>query len=101
MTWVDEAASIGRERQKNFLQYAMQNIRNSFALTLGANSTVKISSDEMEFASKFHQFIHQNNTSKIFNDLNKAFTDIERNVSAKMIFLDLSLKLCGHLRVTK
>ena len=99
MSWVEEIASIGRERQKNFLQYVMQNIRNNFALTIGANTTVKLSEDENEFAQKFHQFIHTKNTNKIFDDLNKAFTDIDRNVSAKMVFLDLSLKICGHLRI--
>jgi len=99
MSWVEEIASIGRERQKNFLQYVMQNIRNNFALTIGANTTVKLSEDENEFAQKFHQFIHTKNTNKIFDDLNKAFTDIDRNVNAKMVFLDLSLKICGHLRI--
>lgn len=98
---VDEIASIGREKQKNFLQYAMQNIRNNFALTLGATSTVMLSNDEMEFAKKFHEFIHSNNTNRIFDDLNKSFIDIERNVNAKMVFLDLSLKLCGHLKIPK
>jgi len=98
---VEEVASIGRERQKNFLQFTLQNIRNNFALTSGALSTVKLSEVELEFAKKFHEFIHANNTTRIFDDLNKAYSDIERNVNSKMVFLDISLRLCGHLKILK
>jgi DNA polymerase-3 subunit delta' len=98
---VEEVASIGRERQKNFLQFTLQNIRNNFAMTSGALSTVKLSEVELEFAKKFHEFIHANNTTRIFDDLNKAYSDIERNVNSKMVFLDISLRLCGHLKIPK
>jgi len=101
MAWVDDVATIGREKQKNLLLYVMQNLRNNLALTIGANSTVKLGVNETDFASKFHQFIHQKNTANIFADINKAYIDIERNVSAKMVLLDISLRLCWHLRVAK
>jgi len=101
LSWTDELVSVGRERQKSFLQYSLQLLRNNLAITIGANETVKISINEMEFSSKFHQFIHEKNAVKIYDDISKALVDIERNLNSKIVIFDLSLRLCGHLRIAR
>ena len=99
LIWTDENSKIGRENQKNFLQYALKNIRDNLALTIQAAETVKTTQSEREFSTKFHQFIHPKNADLIYSEITKAYLDIERNVNGKMVLLDLSLRLCGHLRI--
>jgi DNA polymerase-3 subunit delta' len=99
LIWTDETSKIGRENQKNFLQYALKNIRDNLALTIQAAETVKTTQSEREFSTKFHQFIHPKNAALIYDEITKAHSDIKRNVNGKMVLLDLSLRLCGHLRI--
>jgi DNA polymerase-3 subunit delta' len=100
LKWTDEISGTGRENQKQFIEYALKNIRSNLALTISANETVKTTKSESDFSTKFHQFIHPKNVIFIYHDLSKAYSDIERNVNSKMVFLDLSLKLSTYLRMS-
>lgn len=99
LKWTDEISSTGREVQKNFIQYALKNVRDNLAISVNAPETSRTTKSESEFSVKFHQFIHIRNIRLIHDELTKAYSDIERNVNSKMVFFDLSLKLCGHLRI--
>ena len=57
------------------------------------NSLVFMTGEEAEFSSKFHPFITRENIYSITEELNKAFAHIEANGNAKIIFLDLGLKI--------
>ena len=57
------------------------------------NRLVFMTGEEAEFSSKFHPFINQENIFAITEELNKAFAHIEANGNAKIIFLDLGLKI--------
>ena len=93
--WSEEMASIGREPQKSFLSFSLRIIRENLMLTLDQlkNSLVFMTGEEAEFSSKFHPFINQENIYSITEELNKAFAHIEGNGNAKIIFLDLGLKI--------
>ncbi len=93
--WSEEMASIGREPQKSFLSFSLRLTRENLMLTLDQlkNSLVFMTGEEAEFSSKFHPFINQDNIYSITEELNKAFAHIEGNGNAKIIFLDLGLKI--------
>jgi DNA polymerase-3 subunit delta' len=91
--WVDEVAGLGRERQKSFFQYALRMIRENFMMTLSTNEVVYLSEKETGFSQKFHPFINDRNALNIANELERAQTDIERNGYAKIVLLDLALKI--------
>jgi len=93
--WSEEMASIGREPQKRFLSFSLRLIRENLMLTLDQlkNSLVFMTGEEAEFSSKFHPFINQKNIYPITEELNKSFAHIEANGNAKIIFLDLGLKI--------
>jgi DNA polymerase-3 subunit delta' len=93
--WSEEMASIGREPQKSFLSFSLRLTRENLMLTLDQlkNSLVYLTGAEVEFSSKFHPFINQDNIYSITEELNKAFAHIEGNGNAKIIFLDLGLKI--------
>ena len=98
---VDELATVGRERQKNFLLYALTLVRESLLLNYADQSLVRMSGEELAFISKFAPFIHAANGEKFIEELDKAFSHIERNGNAKMIFLDLSFKANELLNIPK
>ncbi len=89
---------LGRERQKNFLIYANNLIRENFIFNIQNNQKIILNSNELQFSEKFSKFINYKNVEDIHNEINKAFTHIERNGSAKIIFMDLAIKLMSLLR---
>jgi DNA polymerase III subunit delta' len=100
--WIDEMSTIGRERQKNFLQYALKMIRGNYIMsTISENNInmIGLTKEELDFSSKFYTFIHQNNIQQLAYELNLAFKHIERNGTDRIVFLDLALKLTKLIRV--
>lgn len=91
--WVEEIASIGRERQKHFLEYALHIIRESLMLNFGDQELSRMNEKEREFTMKFSPFINGVNCEDIIEELNQAHYHIERNAYPKILFLDLSFKL--------
>ncbi len=96
---VDDFASAGRERQKQFLAYALEMIRESLLVNYADQSLVRIAGDEKAFISKFSPFVHAANAYKFMNEINLALQHIERNGSAKIVFMDLSFKANELLNV--
>jgi DNA polymerase-3 subunit delta' len=95
LSWSEEIAAIGREPQKNFLSFSLRLIRENLMLSLGQsrNKLVYLTGEEAEFSSKFHPFITMENIYPFTGELNLAYSHIEANGNAKIIFLDLALKL--------
>jgi len=98
--WSEEIASTGREPQKNFLTYSLRILRENLMLSLGQlkNKLVHLSGNEAAFCDNFHPFINQNNIYKLADEFNLAFSHIESNGNAKIIFLDLALKVTKVIR---
>jgi DNA polymerase-3 subunit delta' len=101
MTWIDEVSSAGRERQKNFLNYALHIIRESLILNYGDISLVKLGAEEKDFVKKFSPFIHTNNIERFIEELNRAYFHMERNANAKILFMDLAFKFNELLNLPK
>ena len=89
----DVLASIGRERQKNFLSYCQHLIRENFMYRFQSPELNYMNTDEAGFAVKFAPFINERNVIDIMDELAKAERHVTQNVNAKMVFFDLSLRL--------
>lgn len=96
--WSDEMSTIGREKQKAYLQYAQQLIRENFIMNFANPELNYMNDDERNFSSKFHAFVNHNNVEGIIEELSLAEKDISQNVNPKMVFFDLSLKLIMLLK---
>jgi DNA polymerase-3 subunit delta' len=99
MEAVDEFASAGRERQKQFLGYSLEMIRESLLMNYADQSLARIAGDEKNFVTKFAPFVHAANAYRFMNEINLAIQHIERNGSAKIVFMDLSFKANELLNV--
>jgi DNA polymerase-3 subunit delta' len=98
LSWVDEMASAGREKQKSFLLAAIRLIRENLLLHISKPELVKMTGEERAFSEKFSSFISEKNVTGIADELNLACNHIEANGYARIVFLDLSLKLSRLIR---
>lgn len=96
-SWVDDMASVGRERQKNFLNYALRFVRENFIKNYNQPEVQYMNVSEEEFAEKFHVFINENNIDFFEDELSKAIYHIEYNANPKILFLDLAVKISRQL----
>ncbi len=101
MAWIDEVAAAGRERQKNFLNYALHIMRESLVLNYADASLIKLGADEQDFVKKFSPFIHAANVERFIEELNTAHYHMERNANAKILFMDLAFKFNELLNLPK
>lgn len=97
--WVEEVSRLGREKQKAFLAYGLRMIRENLILNQKQENLTRLSADEAAFAQNFSPFIHPGNSGELRIELDKAFVHIGRNANAKVVFLDLSIKLNRILKM--
>ena len=94
LQWSDEINTVGREAQKQFLQYCAEVFRQAFLLNYTASNLVYMQFNDPTFQlAKFAPFIHGNNIEAIHNLLEEAQLHVERNGNGKVIFTDLAIKL--------
>lgn len=89
--WIDETAKIGREKQKQFLQYFTHLLE--LAVRISTTNDQPSTSNEVDFALRLNKITQLHQQEAIINELNKASYYIERNANAKMLFHALSIKL--------
>ena len=94
IAWSTTIAKEGRETQKNFLQFCIQFFRQALLWNYQAKELVYLEPNFENFKlEKFAPFIHGNNISDIFQELEEAIFHIERNGNSNAILTDLSIKL--------
>ncbi|MBL4905119.1 MAG: DNA polymerase III subunit delta' [Flavobacteriaceae bacterium] len=94
VSWSDAIAKSGRETQKRFLAYCLQFFRQAMLLNYKSEGLVFLETQTQGFdLRKFAPFIHGGNILNIEKEVNDALYHIERNGNAKIILLDLSIKL--------
>jgi len=94
VNWSENIATQGRETQKSFLNYCLQLFRQALLTNYKAKEITYLNLDEIGFSlDKFAPYVHGNNIVAISKEINEAIYHIERNGNAKIILLDVSLKL--------
>jgi DNA polymerase-3 subunit delta' len=97
VSWSDTIAKSGRETQKRFLEYCLQFFRQALLMNYKSDQLVFMETKTNFDLSKFAPFVHAGNILDIEKELNDAMYHIERNGNAKIILLDLSMKLTRFL----
>lgn len=92
-------SKMGREKQKAFIRYALYLIRQCALHWQQVPQLVRAYGEEMEFVEKFSKLLNAQNVGGIREELELAHGHLERNANPKVLFLDLSYRLGGLLRV--
>lgn len=90
--------TIGREKQKELLDYGLRIIRNSLLFNNNLADIVMLPDDEKTFNSKFAPFVNPANLVQISELFDEAIRHIERNGNAQIVFTDVSFKMVGLLK---
>ncbi|MCF8380794.1 MAG: DNA polymerase III subunit delta [Bacteroidales bacterium] len=92
-------SATSREWQKNFLQYSIRMIRENYMVNLNNKQITYMADYEDDFSIKFSRFVNERNIEGLYKEFNLAFGDISSNGYARIIFLDLSLKVISLLQL--
>lgn len=98
--WVSELADAGRERQKRFLTYASEMLRENFMRNLNRDEIIYMTPEEAQFSIRFAPYVNEKNIMPIFAAMEQAAIEIGRNGNAKIILTDLCIKVMQNIRPT-
>jgi len=96
--FIEEAARLGRETQKQFLRYFMHLLEQSIRLdSLDGKIEERfysgLSSPEQDLANRLNKLLAIEQKEAIAGELNKAAYYIERNAHGKILFHALTIKI--------
>ena len=90
--------TLGREKQKELLEYGLRIVRNALLFNNNLAEIVMLPGDEKTFNSKFAPFITSANLAQIAELFEEAMRQIERNGYGPLIFIDVSFKMVALLK---
>lgn len=90
--WVEETSKLGREKIKQFIQYALFIARQCILKHYLGNEKLSVRGEELEFVNRFSPFINERNIVEMSDHFDEAYRDIARNGNPKIVLLDLSFK---------
>ena len=93
VTLAEDYHALDRLSQKNLISFGMNAMRDTLLKISGSSSMIRSKGDELDFIEGFSKVMDLEKIEKSYTLMNDASYHLERNGSAKMIFLDLSLKL--------
>jgi DNA polymerase-3 subunit delta' len=93
VSMAEEFHGLDKLSQRNMITYSINAMREVLLQVSGANKMNRSQGEELTFIERFSKQFTIEKIEKSFQLLNEAHYHLERNGSAKMIFLDMSLKI--------
>jgi DNA polymerase-3 subunit delta' len=89
----DSFDTMSKEKQKGLFDYSLRLFRDMLVFTQGAGELLRVPDEELNFVQNFSKAVPLSSLEQMVIELNEAYFHTERNVRAKMVFLDLSLTM--------
>lgn len=93
----DQYHALDKLSQRNLMQYSISMMRETMLHLAGAGEINRTRGEERQFVQDFSKIMDLTKVEKSYKLINDASYHLERNASAKMTFLDLSLQLSKTL----
>jgi DNA polymerase-3 subunit delta' len=103
--WSEQMATLGRERQKRFLEYFLRLVRENFMYNFqqsvgetspaahDAKELCYMTQNEEDFARNFARFINEANVLPITDLATRCIRESGQNANAKIVFFDMALQM--------
>lgn len=91
--WGHAVGDNPRDKQVRFLKYCLHFFRQALLKNYKVDQLVNLHPNSSFSLEKFSPFIHGGNIQGIYDAVQEAIYQVERNVNAKLIFTDVSFKL--------
>ena len=89
--WSENVADMKREKARRFLSYCARQVRENFFYNLHNPSLNYLTHEEEQFSMRFAPFITEQNVERLYNEFNRASSDIQGNGNAKIVLFDLAV----------
>lgn len=99
MDWGQSISENTRDKQIRFLKYCLHFFRQALLQNYQADDLVYLKTQAKFSLNKFAPFIHGNNIELIYNTIQEAIFHIDRNVNAKTVITDTSIKLSRFIHI--
>jgi DNA polymerase-3 subunit delta' len=96
--WVEQAGTMGREKQKQLLRHFLHLIEAAVRIQATGEEAVALVKSEFDFAVRLNKICDLNQLEAIASELDKALYYIERNANGKLLFMALSIRLFHLIR---
>lgn len=97
VSFSEEFHELDRLNQRNLFQYGLSMMRETLLQYSGASSIGRVKASEANFVQNFSKVMNIYKFERISTLMSDASYHLERNGSAKMIFLDLSVQISKTL----
>ncbi len=91
--WTDSIAAYGREKQRRFLTYIAEQLRENFIYNFSCKQLVYMTDEEENFSRNFARFVNETNVMNMLQTTDRTMTAIGQNANAKMQFFDFALQM--------
>jgi DNA polymerase-3 subunit delta' len=91
--WTDNFAQLGRENQKQFLQYGLHFLREMLFLLATQSDAIRLRPEELTTAQNMVKVLDFEKIAQLATLLNDNVYYIERNANPKILFLDTSIAM--------
>jgi DNA polymerase-3 subunit delta' len=96
--WMEKFAKMSKEAQKSLLIYGIEMVRETMVWPYKEAQLVRLEGEELTFIEGFSKVITPAKAEGLYIQLNEACFHLERNASAKIVFLDTSLAITGIIK---
>ncbi|HNE29993.1 MAG: DNA polymerase III subunit [Saprospiraceae bacterium] len=100
LRWTDEFARLGRENQKQFLQYGLHFFRELMAITAGSNTPMRLPEEEVVSAQNIAKALNLDKLMQLSALFNDNIYFIERNANPKILVLDTAIRIHRIMKST-
>ena len=93
MSWSASLCKFGKEKQKTFLKFCVQFFRDAYLLNYSLDDIVSFQSKTNFDLSRIGPYINDENINELVSLFEQTHYNVLRNGNAKMLFINLALKL--------
>jgi DNA polymerase III subunit delta' len=97
LDWSERMGGNSKERQKQFLLYALHMFRQSLLKNYTEDQLTRVSNEENDFLSKFAPFINGNNIQDLMRSFNDAHYHLDRNANPRLLFTVLCFNVMRYI----
>lgn len=97
VTFADDFHELDKLNQRHLFQYGLGLMRETLLHRSGAEAISRTKSGELKFVKDFSKVMTVDKIAAVNSLISTAHYHLERNGSAKMIFLDLSLQIANAI----
>lgn len=94
----DQFNVMTKTTQKQVLEYGLTLFRDIFLWINGGDKLIRLEGAELQFVERFGKVVNPESIEFITNEISETHYHLERNASAKILFLDLSLRIARVIK---